>query len=380
LVGLSRSTLLYYEKCKLISGKRLANGYRVYTEKDVQQVRLIQQLKNGGLTISECKACLESKLDKAVLLARYEALKQEFEKKQAALTLLEGLLGKATNKGWHETLSEIAPDAYLDWLMVQGYDEKQALRVKWLSKDMNEHESYMQDFLTIFAPLASWGPGSKADTTKAFQHLNFAPQRILEIGCGNGNATLTLAALSNADIVATDNEQSALDRLQENLGKHNLTNRVSTQCISMTELKVNDKPFDLIWAEASMYIMGVEKALAAWKPLLQDKGTLVFSDLVWFSESSDTTIKDFWRSEYPDMQSVQTRLDQIDKAGYATTASFEVSEQAWKDYYEPLQDRLNEVADEMQNSQAFRDIQREVNLYKDYLGEFGYQFFIVQKQ
>jgi len=44
LVGLSRTALLYYEKLNLISAKRLENGYRVYSERDAQQVRLIQQL------------------------------------------------------------------------------------------------------------------------------------------------------------------------------------------------------------------------------------------------------------------------------------------------------------------------------------------------
>lgn len=35
-VGLSRSTLLYYEKLGLISSKRQANGYRTYSEHDLQ--------------------------------------------------------------------------------------------------------------------------------------------------------------------------------------------------------------------------------------------------------------------------------------------------------------------------------------------------------
>jgi len=43
-VGLSRSTLLYYEKIGLIEGQRLGNGYRTYSGRDVQRLRLIQQL------------------------------------------------------------------------------------------------------------------------------------------------------------------------------------------------------------------------------------------------------------------------------------------------------------------------------------------------
>jgi DNA-binding transcriptional MerR regulator len=43
-VGLSRSTLLYYEKLGLLRGVRQTNGYRLYSDKDVQQLRLLQQL------------------------------------------------------------------------------------------------------------------------------------------------------------------------------------------------------------------------------------------------------------------------------------------------------------------------------------------------
>ncbi len=49
-VGLSRSTLLYYEKLKLITGTH-SNGYRGYTDKDVQRVKLLQQLQAGGLSL-----------------------------------------------------------------------------------------------------------------------------------------------------------------------------------------------------------------------------------------------------------------------------------------------------------------------------------------
>lgn len=44
-VGLSRTALLYYEKQELITGRRLENGYRVYSDRDLQRIRLIQQLQ-----------------------------------------------------------------------------------------------------------------------------------------------------------------------------------------------------------------------------------------------------------------------------------------------------------------------------------------------
>ena len=116
-----------------------------------------------------------------------------------------------------------------------------------------------------------------------------------------------------------------------------------------------------------------------WKPLLTEKGMLVFSDLVWLTQTPSAAAEKFWSAEYPDMQDVDRRLCQIADAGYQVKETFTISERAWLNYYEPLKKRLAEVAVIMANSQAVVDIQTEINLYEKYLGEFGYQFFIVQK-
>lgn len=245
---------------------------------------------------------------------------------------------------------------------------------------MNEHEKYMQDFLSIFDALDLWGPNSEADTTRAFELLEHSPKNILEIGCGNGNTTILLAKLSHAHITAIDNESSALDRLEAKMDKHCLSDRVSTECISMSDLKFDNESFDIIWAEASTYIMGTQKALSEWKPLLNENGVIAFSDLIWLTDSPDQELSDFWKSEYPDMQSLETRLAQIDAAGYKVEHSFTVSEQAWHNYYKPLQNRLDEVKDKLGESQAFLDIQKEIIIYDQFLGQFGYQFFIARKR
>jgi DNA-binding transcriptional MerR regulator len=80
-VGLSRATLLYYEKLGLLKGKRQANGYRVYTDADRQRLRLMQQLQAGGLSLQECQACLDGKLDREMLGQRLAVLDAEIAEK-----------------------------------------------------------------------------------------------------------------------------------------------------------------------------------------------------------------------------------------------------------------------------------------------------------
>ena len=98
-LGVSRTTLLYYERLGLVTGQRLDNGYRYYSEGDLQRLILIQQLQSAGLSLKECQECLQAKLDKSLLESRLNQLNEEIEKKQHARELLMALLGKPTLGG-----------------------------------------------------------------------------------------------------------------------------------------------------------------------------------------------------------------------------------------------------------------------------------------
>lgn len=378
-VGLSRSTLLYYEKQGLLTGARQANGYRLYSDKDAQRVLLLQQLQAGGLTLKECKSCLDNKVERAVLSKRLQQLDADIAQKQQARHLLAALLGEGSLRSWHQQADKIAPDAHLDWLQKQGFDEKQALHLRWLSKDMNEHEQYMADFMTVFAVLERWGPGCDADTLKAMSFLPITPTKLIDIGCGKGFATRLLVEHTQAQIIAVDNEPSALDALSLRLSEQGLESRVTLTCASMTALPFTAASVDCIWSEGAAYIMGVEQALTQWRPLLTENGCLVLSDLVWLTDTPSDNAVTFWQGEYPDMNNIKQRLTQMREAGYQVIEHFTLREQAWHDYYQPLKARVAALKPSMPNSSAITDIEREIAIYEGYLNEFGYQMFILQK-
>ncbi|MGF1718126.1 MerR family transcriptional regulator [Photobacterium chitinilyticum] len=378
MLGLSRTTLLYYEKQGLIQGKRLDNGYRSFTDKDLQRLKLLQKLQAGGLTLKECLACLDEKVERDILVERLRQLDEEIAQKQKSRQLLAALLGESSLTDWHQTLEQQAPEAHLEWLIKQGFDEKQALRLKWLSKDMNNHEQYMLDFNLIFKDLERWGPGSEADTLRALAKVPHSPQSILEIGCGQGSATQILAEHSSANITAVDNEEFALQSLVKTLKEQGTGDRVATVCTNMEKLPFEPDSFDLIWCEGSAYIMGVNNALKAWRPLLQDNGILVLSDLVWSVESPSEKALAFWQKEYPDMTTAAHRIAQAEQAGYEVIGSFALSDESWLAYYAPLEDRIDALGSQRQGSMALEDLQRELSAFHLRAGEFDYQMFILR--
>ncbi|MEJ6475624.1 MerR family transcriptional regulator [Pseudoalteromonas piscicida] len=377
--GLSRSTLLYYEKLGLLHSARQANGYRLYSDKSVQHLHLLQQLQAAGLTLKECKSFLDSKVQRSVLEKRLQQLDAEIAQKQQARTLLIALLGQSSLRLWHQQTDKLAPDAHLDWLKQQGFNEQQALHLKWLSKDMNEHDQYMADFMTVFQHLERWGPSCDTDSLKALFTLPTTPTKIIDIGCGKGFSTCLLAKHTEAEIVAVDNEQSALDELTERLTEQGLDTRVTLSCASMTDLPFSPESFDCIWSESSAYIMGFKQALTQWHKLLTDKGFMVVSDLVWLTDNPNQEAIAFWAGEYPDMQTIEERLTQMRLAGFEVIDHFTLTEQAWHDYYQPLKARVADVKTSMPNSIAIADIEREIAIYERYLGEFGYQMFVLRK-
>lgn len=59
--GLTPPTIRYYEQIKLLpKAKRLANGYRHYSQQDLQQLSLIKQAQQVGFSLAEIKALLPS--------------------------------------------------------------------------------------------------------------------------------------------------------------------------------------------------------------------------------------------------------------------------------------------------------------------------------
>lgn len=62
--GLPPKTIRYYEDIELVTPDRMENGYRDYSEKDINRLRFLQRSRSLGFTIEECRLLLSLYEDK----------------------------------------------------------------------------------------------------------------------------------------------------------------------------------------------------------------------------------------------------------------------------------------------------------------------------
>jgi ubiquinone/menaquinone biosynthesis C-methylase UbiE len=243
----------------------------------------------------------------------------------------------------------------------------------------------LEVFFEIHTDLERESPGRDRYTRQAFQML---PERdrpsILDVGCGPGAATMELARVSNGNITGLDFHQPFLDRLVLKAQQAGLSGRVQAVYGSMFEMAFPDESFDIIWAEGSIYIIGFERGLTAWRRFLKPDGYLVASEVAWLREDPPEELSLFWQENYPGIRTVPENLGLIPACGYEVIGHFTLPEDAWwVGYYGPVEKRLQGLR------KKYRDVpealavldaeQTEIDMYRNYSQWVGSVFFLMQK-
>ncbi len=252
-------------------------------------------------------------------------------------------------------------------------------------------------FYEIFdASLPRLGPGNEASTKRALNTLLPAlsrrkggavagPTRILEIGCGNGAATLSVAQHAEGSILAVDNHQPFLDELQRRATAAGISARIQVSLRDMHTLGQGDGPFDLIWSEGAVFVMGFREGLTAWHSLLAPGGGLAVSELAWLRSDPPADCQRFWAEAYPAMTGIAANLATIETCGYEIIGHFAVPESAWwEPYYHPLEERLASLRKrhdaDAEKLSVIESIQTEIDVYRKYSAFYGNVFYLMRRR
>ncbi|MFD1888562.1 MerR family transcriptional regulator [Paenibacillus wenxiniae] len=95
LSGLSKDTILFYEKIGLIpTTARNELGYRVYSQEDIDTLNLIACLKRTGMSLEDIKSYLQLEISEE----RYQRLHEHKEKLAQQMMELQNVIDIKLNK------------------------------------------------------------------------------------------------------------------------------------------------------------------------------------------------------------------------------------------------------------------------------------------
>lgn len=138
MLGLARSTLLYYERIGLVRPDRgQSNRYRQYSREDVDRLFMVRQLQKAGLSLKECTSCLAGEMSREMLderLSEVERRMADLARTRLLLAVLEARAGGQSGppggeelRRWHQQFETLAPMGHNEMLRRLGFSEKESL-------------------------------------------------------------------------------------------------------------------------------------------------------------------------------------------------------------------------------------------------------------
>ena len=134
-VGMTKRAIKYYEEKGLLSMKKDDNGYRNYTQEDVETLKKISIYRKLGISIDDIKKLLETD-DKKLLLSIYNQKLQEKQLQESELEALKEFI----DDGDPDKANEL-----LDYETIENAIESMLPKEEWLNYLM----SHFKPFLNI---------------------------------------------------------------------------------------------------------------------------------------------------------------------------------------------------------------------------------------
>jgi len=235
----------------------------------------------------------------------------------------------------------------------------------------------------LFADMDKLSPG---DDSLSLYVLRSLPRHDFEVvvdaGCGAGRQTMVLASELGTPIQAVDSYQPFLNRLRRRAKERGLAHLVHTHCMDMKDIPSVFPTIDLLWAEGAAYNIGFANALTTWAKAIKPNGFAVVSELCWLREQIPDVVREFFRSGYPEMQSVAQNIATAEEAGYRIFNTYTLPEEAWvKDYYDVLEPHAKSLVNHTDIAVRNFAVEtlKEIETFEISENTYGYVFFVLQR-
>lgn len=241
-------------------------------------------------------------------------------------------------------------------------------------------------FWSVHDGLPRQAPGSVGTLRLLLALAGPLPERprIVDVGCGTGAAAIPLAGITGGTVTAVDTHAPFLARLRAAAADAGVADRVTAVEAPMQELPLPDGCADLVWADGSAYLMGVDAALAAWRRLLSPGGRIVLTDCTWTTPDPAPGARAFWDPGHPAMRTTGASVTAFEAAGWTVVATHLLPESDWDAYYGPLAARIEQLRAERPDGgpafeAALAEVGREIAVRREHGRDYGYTGYVLRR-
>lgn len=227
----------------------------------------------------------------------------------------------------------------------------------------------MTAFFTLHRDLPREGPGEPSDVNWAVEQVDLpARAEIADVACGPGSDIGALrAAIPQGHVTALDKTAHFVDTAR---GRFVADGNVTLLRADMAAIA---NEYDLIWCAGAVYFLGVTEALTSWRKSLRKGGVVAFSEPCWLTDTPSEEACTQW-ADYPAMSDANGIAERVRAAGYEVVASRVLSNEAWENYYTPLEARIEKLRPGAEGdlAQVLDATEAEIACWRAHREEFGY--------
>jgi len=133
-----------------------------------------------------------------------------------------------------------------------------------------------------------------------------------------------------------------------------------------------------IWSEGAIYLIGFERGLELWRPLLRPGGHVCVTEASWLTDNPPAEAKRFWDKAYPEVTTVEGNIAKARSVGFETLGSFVLPREDWEiEFYGPLKKRMRELRGDPKFAPVIEETEEEIRLYETFGDSYGYVFYVL---
>jgi cyclopropane fatty-acyl-phospholipid synthase-like methyltransferase len=228
-------------------------------------------------------------------------------------------------------------------------------------------------------------PAGKEFTLAAARFAGINPaSRVLDIGCGYGEAACNLASEFRSRVTALDISEENIRFGRDLAAERGISHLITFTCADVLTAEAPDEPFDLILAEGGVLsFVGRREGLELAARWLARRGYFAFSDLTLLSERGvPAEVRAIFEDDHYHYESEKSYRALVTQAGFDVAFLSLAPPSGWENYYAHMSRRLEDNTGFFADPAVKLAFHKEIDVFYrlDGFRYVGYLFCIARKK